>query len=388
MGGRVEFDIDLRQARWFTSWVTSLRRGAVNMSTSFSSVHNPVTRTSGDSKTIVPEDFTVEGDFSTPSVQQRSMPLISRHTPKKLSLVDKTNPHLRTDFVMNYDHLHLPIKTSHHSPPENTRTQPKLAHDVDSRVKSWRDSASQESSKISGQPLITDNCPSESFQDASAQDQEIDFNDYSWSVTSAGLRDDIRTPASSPPRVLTPDIAQRMYDETPLTPLTATTWGPPSSYPPSPGIVYYHAPSVDLGQRNVFSRPLTPATATSWGPSDWTSSSPLDIYSYRCRSIDLGQRNIFSRPLTPATETSWGPNDSTPPVSPFSDLSFPSIHLADRGDFSRPLTPLSQDNTEPNSDLSWRQDPESELIHNSIATATLPYPVLKICKTASALQFN
>jgi hypothetical protein len=113
-----------------------------------------------------------------------------------------------------------------------------------------------------------------------------------------------------------PDIAHRMLDNCPPTPTTATSWGAPLSYPPSP-FSDYRAPSIHLDCRGEFSRPVTPATATSWGaPMSWPAT-PLP--EFRAPSVDLGERSGWSRPATPSTATFPLPPISYPqiPSTPF-----------------------------------------------------------------------
>ena len=66
----------------------------------------------------------------------------------------------------------------------------------------------------------------------------------------------------------------------------------------------------------MLSRPMTPVTATSWGPSSWPASPASPDRFSQAPSLDLGERGGWSRPATPSTATSWGPPLSYPP-SPF-----------------------------------------------------------------------
>ncbi|VDB85385.1 unnamed protein product [Peniophora sp. CBMAI 1063] len=92
----------------------------------------------------------------------------------------------------------------------------------------------------------------------------------------------------------TPDIAHRGFEESPPTPLTATSWGP-QSWPASPA--YIARPTTpDIGQRGVDNSPATPTTATSWGPSSWPAS-PMGV-SYPT-TPDAAQRGFLSAATSP-----------------------------------------------------------------------------------------
>jgi hypothetical protein len=62
--------------------------------------------------------------------------------------------------------------------------------------------------------------------------------------------DEVHWPPSPISRIPSPDIAQRMYEAIPDTPTTATSWGAPVSYPPSPRCASPN-PSLDLGERSM-----------------------------------------------------------------------------------------------------------------------------------------
>ncbi|KAH0587612.1 hypothetical protein H2248_006383 [Termitomyces sp. 'cryptogamus'] len=194
--------------------------------------------------------------------------------------------------------------------------------------------------------------------------EQLNVEDYTWSVTSAGPDDydpvssvswervpsvhianrlegsvcltpsdctsfgpfdcTLTSPAPSIYRLPSPDIAYRMFEDAPQTPI-GTTWGAPIEYPPSPAF-FPQPPSVDLGERMVSSRPVTPVTATSWGPASWPSS-PIHT-EYTPNSVHLGDRGDFSRPVTPSTATSWGVRLSWLPSSatPFYGATFDAGH--------------------------------------------------------------
>ncbi|KAG5649033.1 hypothetical protein DXG03_000382 [Asterophora parasitica] len=366
ISGKIEFDIDMRQARWYASWMASSHREYVDnpFSVAPSVVPSVVHHDRGDSKTTFHDtEDQEESRYAAPT---------TRHVPRKLSLVDR------------YDIMSIrsgregsrPASRSALSPPEPAQAsaqvlspifqedEPKSAkHDLDSRVKSWRASAVLKPTPLAatGQTSLEPaNLPNTiPIEDTilESPNDELNLADFAWSVSSAGPNDydpmspmswdrvpsvhianrmegsvcltssdctsfgpsDYTLPSPGPSiyRLPSPDIAQRMYEDCPPTPSTATSWGAPLEWPASP-FVWSRTPSVDLGDRGVFSRPVTPSTATSWGPASWPSSPAHSEYSIS-RSVHLGDRGEYSRPVTPSTATSWGAPLSYPPspTTPF-----------------------------------------------------------------------
>ncbi|KAG6831596.1 hypothetical protein H0H92_009069 [Tricholoma furcatifolium] len=358
INGNIEFDIDMVQARWYPSWLASSHRDTANYSSMPAAVS--LTHDRGESKTTIP------ADEETPEVH--SFAGNARHVPRKLSLVD------RYDMMSARSGLRS-ISRPALSPPEQLYTssrvlspiyqdeEPKSARqELDNRVNSWRASAVLKPTSLAatGQTSLEPaNMPNSLAIDDSlleTPDEQLNLADFAWSVTSAGPSDydtlspvswdrvpsvdignrmegsvcltpsdctsfgpsDYTLPSSvsSIYRLPSPDIAYRMLEDAPPTPLTATSWGAPSDFPPSPRY-FSRPPSLDLGARGGFSRPVTPTTATSWGPASWPSS-PFEA-EFSVRSVHLGDRGDFSRPVTPSTATSWGAPLSYPPspVTPF-----------------------------------------------------------------------
>ncbi|KAF5387668.1 hypothetical protein D9615_000440 [Tricholomella constricta] len=362
ISGKIEFDIDMRQARWYASWMASSHRDYVDHPFSANpSVAPSATHERGDSKTTFQDvDDQEESRYVAPT---------TRHVPRKLSLVDRYD-------MMSVRSGSRPASRSALSPPEQAQVsaqvlspifqeeEPKSAkHDLDSRVKTWRASAVLKptpfaaTGQTSLEPANMPNTMPIEDTIIDTLDDELNLADFAWSVSSAGPNDydpmspmswdrvpsvhiadrmqgsvcltpsdctsfgpsdyTLPSPAPSIYRLPSPDIAHRMFEDVPPTPSTATSWGAPFELPPTP-FAFSRAPSVDLGQRLVFSRPVTPTTATSWGPASWPASPVNSEYS-RPRSIHLGDRGEYSRPVTPSTATSWGAPLSYPPspTTPF-----------------------------------------------------------------------
>ncbi|ESK96032.1 salivary gland secretion 1 [Moniliophthora roreri MCA 2997] len=375
--GKIEFDIDLRFARWYSSWMASAHRDHVDVPVSVAPSTAPSVAHFRQDSRVTDLDYFTPNEDEASSVSIAPQTTARHHTPKKLSLVDR----LDSLSVRSYsrppsrDRIAL-------TPPEQSASQalspifqedePQTAKlDLENRVKNWRASASLTPTALAlkqGQTSLEPaNMPNTLPLDDSMEtvgDGEINLEDFAWSVSSQGPGDDdeisitswdrvpsvhlanrvegsvcltpttatsfgpsdytLPSPVASSIRLLTPDIAWRQFDDVPLTPSTATSWGPPSEYPSSP-LSDGRVSSVDLAYRLCFSRPGTPSTATSWGPASWPAS-PMESVG-RPRSIHLGDRGEFSRPPTPSTATSWGAPLFYPPspATPF------YVHTPDAG---------------------------------------------------------
>ena len=370
----------MAKARWYDAWVSASRRETTSLA-SLSPTHVASMHQCQESKTTV--------NFE--DVQERSQTVTStkKKTPRPLSLVERFDLASSPTPMSSPTPIPAPVTTStpvrepHPATPPLAKVpvsspviredESLLSHreDIDSRVKSWRASATFKADLLASTGQVSldpANMPNTLTLDGPASEDgearsEMNPGDYSWSITSAGppspldslasvssyrvrsVHIDRRvvgsvpltpetctswgpedydpfSPVSSEFRLPSPDLGQRLLEYCPMTPTTATSWGPPSEYPPSPDpesqwIYYYRAPSLDLGQRVGWSRPVTPSTATSWGPpSEYPPSPPLvsQWAYYRPPSVDLGRRAEGSRPVTPSTATSWGPPEEWPPT--------------------------------------------------------------------------
>ncbi|KAF9071762.1 hypothetical protein BDP27DRAFT_1446230, partial [Rhodocollybia butyracea] len=373
--GKVEFDIDIRYARWYSAWIASAHRDHLDVPASVgpSTAAPSVAHFRGDSRTTDLE-FNFDDPLDSESVSPNSRP--GRHVPRKLSLVDRLDASLRAVARVT------PNESPEHSAsiralsPIFQEDEPKTAKLVDSlekRVNSWRASASLTPGALASKgqtSLEPANLPNAISLDNEADEEgeELNLEDFTWSVSSLGPNDwedgsvasgyrlpsvhlaqrmessvcmtpsdctsfgpsdyTLPSPVPSFERVLTPDIAYRMYEDRPLTPSTATSWGPASEYLPSSPMSFGRAPSLHLGDRMVFSPPPTPSTATSWGPASWPASPVTPFY---VRTPDAGQRAFDPDDLVPsvpwehvwpyqqaATSKPWGhawPYQRQPPVA-------------------------------------------------------------------------
>ncbi|KAH9951580.1 hypothetical protein B0H21DRAFT_684708 [Amylocystis lapponica] len=355
ISGQIEFDIDIAKARWYDVWLGIARRDAVDVPRSVAPSRISHGR-GGDSRTSFLDDHGEDQLDNISLFQQTRTPFIApRLVPKKLSLLDRLDSASARSAPRA-----VPRQLSPNSPNEDVQMsrmlspivqeeEPKTARrDIDKMVNSWRASASISRSPLAatGQTSLDPANLPNTLNDLpipSPVDDvfEMNLDDYTWSISSAGPPDydpaddefiswvyspsvhlDRRlqgsvllTPSShtsfGPPdddydylsvsyssRLPSPDIAMRLLEDAPPTPSTATSWGAPSYYPPSPS--FGRAPSVDIALRHMHSRPVTPATATSWGaPSSYPPSPVSNEFAYRVPSPDIALRGMSSVPHSP-----------------------------------------------------------------------------------------
>ncbi|KAH9853467.1 hypothetical protein C2E23DRAFT_884648 [Lenzites betulinus] len=350
ISGQIEFDIDLPKARWYDAWLASSRRDYVDVPQSVTpSRAQSISHWRGDSQTSLNE--VLDDQLDAISVVQAGKS--SARNIKKLSLLDRFDgASVRSGSRLVPRDESPPSQTARQGGPLQPLSpivqedEPATAKkDFDSRVQSWRMSANvatrsplaatgQTSLDPANMPNTMADLPTAS---TSEMHSELDLDDYAWSVSSAGPPDyeleslaswdrvpsvhmDRRlvgsvcstpsyctsfgpddeylafSPVSYMSRLPSPDLAWRMFEDVPPTPATATSWGAPLSYPPSP-LSSPYAPSVDIAARHMSSRPVTPSTATSWGAP--LSYPPSPLMSSRAPSPDIGERGMSSVPGSP-----------------------------------------------------------------------------------------
>jgi hypothetical protein len=351
ISGRVEFDIDLSKARWYNSWIAASRRDTM-LSRTPSMSHSR-----GDSRTLlVDEQVNDEQPKKTLTIQPTQN--LSRHIPRKLSLLSRSASRSGT---VSPEAVETQI-ISALSPIIQGDEPPTAKQVLETKVNSWRANTSLapmhgtqavETVSVVDLPIIP----------TKHAGPELNLDDFTWSISSAGPPServdsplasehspsvhldrrlesvcltpsactsfgpfdyDLHSPTTDVSRIPSLDIAHRMIDDCPPTPTTATSWGAPLSYPPSP-LSEYRPPSIHLDRRGECSRPTTPTTATSWGAPMCWPATPLS--EYRAPSVDMGERSGWSRPVTPSTATTWGPPMSYPPT-PITPL---YVHTPDAG---------------------------------------------------------
>ncbi|KAF4619766.1 hypothetical protein D9613_005039 [Agrocybe pediades] len=342
VGARVEFDIDLRLARWYSAWLSALQREYAEHPSYYPSTAPSLAHFRGESSATGGRPF----DDEPADIQQHSAPVTTRHVPRKLSLVERydsssTRGETRTTLRSSAVNAEAVPGPTHVLSPIVQEEEPRTARQyLDNRVNSWRASAIVEPTLLAatGQtsldpPNLPNNMPIDSLirrPDSPTLVKELNLEEYTWSVSSLGpqslgslsplsqyhvpsvhlanrLEGSVGTTASictsfgpaddeyfveyaPSSRILSPDIAHRFFEDSPLSPMTTTSWGAPLSYPPSPDnyAVYPRIPTPDVAQRFYEDCPPSPMTATSWGPPSSYPPSPRCISPVP--SLDLGER--------------------------------------------------------------------------------------------------
>lgn len=347
IGGKIEFDIDLRRARWYNAWLTAPRKDFVDVPVSVTPTHaRSISHWRGDSRTSFLDEQ--QDELETVSLMQQAKPSrLGRHVPRKLSLLDRLDSSsVRSGSKLVPRNLSPPsptppIQVFNPMSPIVQEDEPKTARKhLDQLVTSWRASASQTASPLAatGQTSLDPvNLPNSfPLDDSSPADShppsELNLSDFGWSVSSIGPpdNDDLESIASQW-RAPSVHLDRRLEGSVCLTPSTCTSWGPQDDdieFSPISNIV--RLPSPDMAYRMLDDVPPTPSTCTSWGPPSYPSSPTGAEAFSRPLSIDLGHRGVFSRPATPSTATSWGPPESEPP-SPASPYYVRSPDIGERG---------------------------------------------------------
>ena len=357
IAGKLEFDLDLAQARWYPAWVSSRRRSDSSEHPMYQSpTVTAIRQFGGDNRFAFPrtssEDGSVTDRQAPPQPTQRSAPVITRHVPKKLSLVERYDAPQSAEAK--------PLRSSGSPPtglpsslgvsarvlsPITQQEEPKSARlNLSDRVKSWRASTSI-TPLVDAAPEITP--PTQTPEDVSVpelvkspnSESSFHIEDYAFSISSAGPDDSSEIGSYHQEYLPSVHLADRANGSVCSTASYCTSFGP-SDY-----TIDYdqmrdesRIPSPDIAYCMFEDRPSTPMTATSWGPASVGSIAYFSEVE-RSPSLDIAFRMAFSRPTTPGTATSWGAASYDGPWSPFSQHSGYSINMANRGDFSTPPTP-------------------------------------------------
>ncbi|KAF8639678.1 hypothetical protein AX17_000942 [Amanita inopinata Kibby_2008] len=375
ISAKVEFDIDLRQAKWYPSWLSSSLRDTSDFSTSFYPYPAPSeTHNRGDSRTVFdehpvdrPDDHSQQSTHSTP---------LGRHVPRKLSLVERFDVGPMSKFPFQQPPLPPPEKLStmvQTLSPIMQESEPQMARqDLNSRVQSWRATAMLEQTPLAaiGQTSLEPaNIPNTVQIVPTGITGDLDPEEYTWSITSAGPDDSGFSGVPDSERVPSVHLAGRLVGSVCLTTSTHTSFGPLDDQPFSPIESVDRLPSPDLAHRAIENVPLTPITSTTWGPPLSFPTSPSAV-SY-AESVDLARRHILSPPLTPSTATSWGP--------PLSDVPSPdAVSIATTPDIAyRVLSWPHSSSSDPHTTSTSNAD-SSQAQELSQTDYRLSYPFLNI----------
>lgn len=339
----------MNKARWYTSWLASLHRIGETLVENTSTIYHR-----RDSIAELPTnnyDPTLSENMRQSHVPAPAS--VSRHVPRKLSLVDRLERFDSLGMRPIVKNLSPPAPISPDYEPEPGSLPPlkqagesrKAKSTLEKKVESWRTASLNTPSSLAAKgqtSLEPANMPNALPLDHIPLDPETDdtvsvlnLEEYTWSISSAGPQSHFEGSIATTSRLPSPDLGERHVEDCPETPSTITSWGPPS-YPQSVSSESL-APSIDIAERFGSSRPITPFTATSWGAPSVLVLSPTESEH---ASIDLGERGMSSRPLTPSTATSWGAplsypdTPATPPLVSSPDMAARACEF--------PLSPTSE----------------------------------------------
>ncbi|KAF9247076.1 hypothetical protein BU15DRAFT_57990 [Melanogaster broomeanus] len=296
IGGSIEFDIDLNKARWFDAWVSGTLRDHPDptfppaVPSHSSSAHH----WRGESRTTIPdEQQPIDERWDTSGSQTlitNSQPAL-RHVPKKLSLVDRLESHA----VHPAQKPEVPpsspptLQIVHPLSPIPQSAIPQIAKtELERRVNSWR--ASTELYPVSMAEAYQPTPDANVAATGAAMDEyalerdpreAVNLAEYSWSVTSAGPISPALESTVSSCRLASVHLDRRANGSVPLTPETATSWGPADDDLCLDVASVSRLPSPDLGERFV-EEIEAPKHYAVWGSSfGWRSAMTWrKIYPY------------------------------------------------------------------------------------------------------------
>ncbi|KAG8966093.1 hypothetical protein FRC03_012505 [Tulasnella sp. 419] len=361
ISGKIEFDIDVRKAKWYSTWINGNIRnfgGEVPETASifdqnhWRSEHGRASVSTQEDASEVERSETVSNlrhAQASSSVRHGPADATPRQGPRKLSLLNRREVDLpsikaptkssissrgRLEIeVQSAISSHHPLSTPGTAPPVNelgltsTSTvsgsagpsksvplrstlspipqteEPLTARqkDLDTIVRKWRDSSATIAPPVLAASPAQPNTPPVDAQTNTTNDFQTHAN--------------TDTVSSLPPILdLNGDSTSSPID------LADFAWSISSRGPPSPDAFSsfsfddedgYRVPSVHLLDRMRGSVLLTPSTRTSFGP-DSSCRSYDDLISNvdRYPSPDIAARMIEDSPPTPSTATSWGPGIS------------------------------------------------------------------------------
>lgn len=313
INGVIEFDIDLRQARWYSSWVSSLRDPPDLSSSACPHTVASDSHRRGESRTTV-DDEHVDDRRDTPAHRHTPSYSQRQHFPKRLSLlerIDIVNP--RTVQSSPSPSSEKLVALAQVLSPIVQESEPRTARqDLQTRVQSWRESALLEpaplgvTAQLSLEPA---NMPNTLQIEVPAEATDVlKLEDYAWSITSAGPEDRESLSSSHSDRIPSVYLEDRLAGSVCSTPSVCTSIGHVDYGFDSPTNLVYGLPSPDLAQRAIESAPLTPITATTWGAQ--TSYPPTPAVLTVPTTPDIGHRMFDMTPL----RHSWPHYDLPPQI--------------------------------------------------------------------------
>jgi hypothetical protein len=296
--GQIEFDVDIRKARWYESWVSGHVRHP--------SLEAAIPPTVAQSLSKWYHDTTRDRDEEPDA--QHTTSVHGRHIPRPLALgrregsIRSIHKYKAVNGRVGDAESALSRAVPHRLSPVTQANEPTTAkqNDLNTLVRNWRATTPAVPDLSREEGTVKDTLDSPGF--------ELDLDDFQWSISSTG-------PAWYPENdqsiyACSVDLEARLEGSVALTPSIATSFGPGDVPTPLFSNVSRY-PSPDIAARFKESAPISPVTATSWGAPEHWPTSPFE--SFRPSTPDMGFRGQHSRPATPSTATSWGVPEYWPP---------------------------------------------------------------------------
>lgn len=338
IAGRIEFDIDMIRARWFSSWITSRVTEPVVIAPSRAS--RDFTALSQMNHSL---DMSANNDSGEKAEDQPITTARPRHVPKTLSLVERYDAFVPKTPLNQLLAVDLPNV-------EPTPSIPFLAlppvessnKDLAMKVNQWRTGAMDADEGLVTTRAISGSITTDEEEieiEIEAEEEELNLADFSWSpstagpptgednesimsgarlpsvhldrrmgssvcvtpsvCTSFGPPDDDYMHSSSPVALRTPFPNRYGPGSCPNTPSTATTWGPPSAYPPSPEVAFY-VRTPDIAHRSFDEARMLPRRGVFTWPYYTPSNEPVASV---VEARTLSRQGVFTWPYyTPSNE--------------------------------------------------------------------------------------
>ena len=259
--GQLEFDVDIRKARWYESWVSGHAHHPSLEACIPPAIAQSMSRWYADAMRDRDEVQEVQDD--TTSVR-------GKHIPRPLALgrregsVRSFNKYKVISGIDGDAESTLSRAVPRRLPPVVQANEPATAkqHDLNTLVRNWRATTPAVPTLPREEGTTKDTLDSPEF--------ELDLDDFQWSISSAG-------PIWGPDNVESAyahsvDLEARLEGSVALTPSIATSFGPEDVSTPAFSSVSRY-PSPDLAARFRESAPISPVTATSWGaPLSWPTT--------------------------------------------------------------------------------------------------------------------
>ena len=202
IAGRIEFDIDLRKARWFDAWVAACRR-EYDIATSAPPSVRLSSHRRDDSRTSYMQEQQEEiPDESSLTTPQRASIVPVRHLPRRLSLLERADASsARGSIRGGYQPTAsarddgTAIATARVLSPVLQEDEPRTAkrvNDIEKKVQTWRAvsnptlPAHSSTGQTALDPVnIPNTVPLPEFDDA-GNESELNLDDFAWSISSLG----------------------------------------------------------------------------------------------------------------------------------------------------------------------------------------------------------